>query len=71
MGDTTHRTLRDLFFIRPLPSRTGDIADFSNTEKQAQSPRQNEKMEKYVPNEKKKKKQDKAMATELRKNRRK
>ena len=24
---------QDILFIRPLPSRTGDIADFPNTEK--------------------------------------
>lgn len=39
------------FFIRPPLSRTGDIADFPNTEKQIQKVRQNEKMEECVPNE--------------------
>ena len=42
------RTLQDLFFIRPLSSRTEDVVDFSNTEKQAQRHRQNEKTEKFI-----------------------
>ena len=37
--------------MRPLPSRTGDIADFPNTEKQAHRLRQNEKTENIFPNE--------------------
>lgn len=35
-GTLHHRALQNLFFINPLVSRTGDIADFSNTLKQAQ-----------------------------------
>ena len=31
-GTLYSRTLQDLFFIRPLPSRTGDGAGFFNTE---------------------------------------
>lgn len=43
------RALQDLVFIKPLQSRTEDIADLLNTEKQVQ--RQNEKTEEFVPNE--------------------
>ena len=42
-GTRQNRALHDLCFIRPLPSITGDVADFSNTEKQAQRLRQNER----------------------------
>lgn len=42
-GTLHNRALSDLFFIRPLPSRTGDVAKFPNTEKQAKRLRQNEK----------------------------
>ena len=45
------RALLDLFFIRPLPSRTGDIPDFPNIEKQDQRIRKNKKTEVFVPNE--------------------
>ena len=38
-------------FIKPLPSRTRDIADFNNSEKQAQRLRQNEKTKDFVKNE--------------------
>ena len=48
-GTLQSRALQDLFFIRPLSSRTGDIADFPNTEKQAQRLKQN-KTEKFIPN---------------------
>ena len=39
-GTLHGRALQDLFSIRPLPSRIGYIADFPNTEKQAQRLRQ-------------------------------
>ena len=42
-GTLHSKILQDLFFIKPLPLRTGDVADFSNTEKQAQRLRQNER----------------------------
>ena len=45
------RALQDLFFIRALLSRAGDIADFPNTKKQSQRVRQPEETEEYVPNE--------------------
>lgn len=38
-GDTIWRGTKDLFFIRPFSPRIGDVADFPNTEKQAQSHR--------------------------------
>ena len=41
--ETLHtRALQDHFFIRPLPSMTGYVADFPKTEKQAQRLRPNE-----------------------------
>ena len=40
----------DLFFIRALPSRIGDVADFSNMEKKAQRLIQNGNTEKCIPN---------------------
>ena len=43
---------RDLFFIKPLLSRIGAIADFPNTKKQAQRLKQTEETEEFVPNEK-------------------
>ena len=43
--------LQDLFFIKPLLSRTGDVANFPNTEKQTQRVSQNEEIEEYVQNE--------------------
>lgn len=37
------KALQNLFFIRLMPSRTGDIADFPNTEgEKTQTHRQNE-----------------------------
>ena len=42
-GPLDNRALKDPFFIKPLPSRTRDIADLPNTEKQTQILRQNEK----------------------------
>ena len=42
--------VKDLFFLRPILSRAGDIADFLNTEKQTQRVRQNEEIEDYVLN---------------------
>ena len=50
-GTLHRRSLLDLFFTRPLPSRTGDMADFPNIEKQIERFRQNEKTEKFIPNE--------------------
>lgn len=50
------RALQNLFFIKPLPLRTGDVAD---SLKQAQRLRPNEKMG-FVPIE-----QDQVMAREL------
>ena len=38
-----YRALQDLSVIRLLPSRVGYMAEFSNTEKQAQRLRQNER----------------------------
>lgn len=43
------RVLQDLFFMRSLPSRTGDIVDFIDTQKWVQSLRRNEKTEELVP----------------------
>ena len=48
MTDLGDRALQNLFFIR---SRRGDIAGFSNTEKQAQRLRQNKKTKEFVSNE--------------------
>ena len=45
------RALEDLFFVRPLLSRAGDVADFPNTQKQTQRVMQNEETEQDVPNE--------------------
>ena len=45
-GDTTQQAIEDLFLIRPLLSRTGDVADFSNINKQVRL-RKNEKVEKF------------------------
>ena len=53
--------LENLFFIRPLLSRPGDLADFPNTYKNIQRGRQNMEKEKYVPNER----LDKITASEL------
>ena len=39
----------DLFLIRPLLSRSGDITDFPNTYKQTQNVKQNEETEEYIP----------------------
>ena len=50
-GTLHSRALQDLFFIRPLPSRTGDIADFPNTQKQAERLRQKEETEEFAPDE--------------------
>ena len=36
------RALQDLFFIRPLLAKAGDVAYFPNTQKQTQRVRQNE-----------------------------
>jgi len=60
-GTLHGRVLQDLFFIRSLSSRTRGVTDFPNTKKQAQSPRQNEKTEKYTQ----KKKQGKGTARDL------
>ena len=50
--ETVHcRTLKDLFFIRLLLSRTGNVAEFPDTQKQTQRVRQNEETEEYVANE--------------------
>ena len=49
--DTLHCQALQDFFIKPLPSRTEDVADFPNTQKKAQKLRQNEKTEEFVPNE--------------------
>ena len=51
-GQLPGRALQNIFFKKPLPSKTGDVADFPNTEKQAERLRQNEKTEEFVPNEK-------------------
>ena len=45
------RALQDIFHIRPLFSRTEDVADSQHTEKQAQRLRQNMKTKEFVPNE--------------------
>lgn len=45
-----YRVLLDLFFIRPLLSTAGDVANFPNTKKQIQRVRQIKKMKKYVQN---------------------
>ena len=37
LGTRHCRALRDLFLIRPLPSKAEDAADFPNTKKQTQS----------------------------------
>ena len=50
-GTPHSRAIQDLFFIRPLPSKTADVVDFPNTEKQAQRLRKNEKTEKFIPSE--------------------
>ena len=50
-GTPSGRALQDLFFIRSLPSRTGDRVDFLNTQQQVQRLRQNEKTEKFILNE--------------------
>ena len=55
-GTLNCRALQDLFFIMPLLSSAGDVADFPNTQKQTErqneeTERQNEETEKYVPNE--------------------
>ena len=50
-GTLHYRTLQKLFFIKPLLSRTGDVSDFPNTQKQTERVRQNEETEEYVPNE--------------------
>ena len=41
---------QDLFFIKSLFSQAKDIADFLNTQKQTQRGRQNEEIEKFIPN---------------------
>ena len=50
-GTLHFRALQDLFFIKLLLSRVGDITDFPNTWKWTQKVRQNEETEEYVPNE--------------------
>jgi len=50
-GTLCYRAPQDLFFIRPLLSRSVDKADFRNTKKQTQRVKQNEDTEEYVPNE--------------------
>jgi len=44
------RALQDLF-IKAIPSRTGDVPDSPNIQKQAQRLRQNEMTEEFDPNE--------------------
>lgn len=50
------RTLQELFFIKPLLLRAGDVADLPNTEKQMQRAGQNEETQECVSNERKRKK---------------
>ena len=54
-----YRTLQDLFFIRSLPSISGEIGDFPNEHKQRESGKMRTK--EYVPN----KEQDKITARDL------
>lgn len=42
-GTLHSKALQDLLFIKPLPSRTGDKANFTNIQKQEQRLEQNEK----------------------------
>ena len=51
MGHYIAEHYRTIFFIKPLPSRTEDVANILNTEKQAQGLRQNEKTEESAPSE--------------------
>ena len=50
-GKLHYRALQEFFFIRPLPSRAGDVADLPNVQQQTQGGRQNEDTEECVPNE--------------------
>lgn len=50
-GTLCYRPPHDLFFRRPLFSRSVGIADFSNTQKQTQRVRGNEEKKEWVPNE--------------------
>ena len=56
-GTLYYRALQDLF-IKSLLSAAEDIADFLNTEKQKQRGRQNNKAEKFIPNERTRESQD-------------
>lgn len=50
--ETQHpKELQDLYFIKPLLSRTEAVANFLNIVKQTQRGKQNEKTEKCAPNE--------------------
>ena len=59
-GAVHYSTPYSLFFIRPWLSKSGDVADFPNTQKQRQKIRQNEETEEYVPNDRTGKKQQKS-----------
>ena len=50
-GTLHFMAFQDLFFIKSLLSRAEDIADFLNTQKQTQTGRQNEEIEKFILNE--------------------
>jgi len=51
LGNKGHYMAQHYRISSSLASRTGDVADFPNTQKQAQRLRQNEKKDKLVPNE--------------------
>lgn len=54
--------LQDAFLIKPLFSRPGLIADTYNTKEETQRPRQNEKVEEYVPNKRTSKKPERGLS---------
>ena len=49
-NDTVLQSLQDLLFIKSLLLRAEDIGDFLRTKKQTQRDRQNEAIEKFIPN---------------------